>query len=301
MFAYWRNTVENQVALLHANGLPAQPRQPVPLSTIDPIRRFGDVYFGQLARRLTLSTFLGIAACLVAPGLVLAQAESSIVELRRQATAGEPAAMARYGRALALGEGVTKNQEQAIDWLRKAAERGNVQGMYWFATMLYAGEGGPANPALAVSWLKRASENGHLSSMYLLAQAYATGQGVPQNPGLAYAWVTIVANSAPLQNPQNASLKEFKQKTSELQQNLLKSLDAQTKTKADQQAAIWVVGTQPQIDVSVTPSQNPAPEPVRPPPSPSPSPSSSPSPAALPPTPGSTGYRSAPTAHRGAN
>ncbi len=196
-----------------------------------------------------------VVACLLGLSLgvatqVRAQAEASIVELRRQALAGEVNGMARYGRAMALGEGVTKNQEQALDWLRKAAERGSVQAMYWFASMLYGGEGGPANQTLAVSWLKRASENGHLSSMLVLAQAYASGQGAPQNQALAYAWISIVANAAPLQNPQNASLKEFKQKAVDLQQNLVKTLDPQTKTKADQQAAQWVAGTQPLIEPS---------------------------------------------------
>ncbi len=285
--------MENQEASLLVKSLRARPGQPNPLGRMKPIHACSALYFMQWVRRLSLASLLGIAACLFTPSKVFAQAEASIVELRRQAIAGEAGAMARYGRAMALGEGVTKNQEQAIDWLRKAAERGNVQGMYWYATMLYAGEGGPANPTLAVSWLKRASENGHLSSMYLLAQAYATGQGASQNTGAAYAWITIVANSAPLQNPQNTSLKEFKQKTSELQQNLLKSLDAQTKIRADQQAAVWVVGTQPQVDVSPVPTQNSAPAPQRPLPSPSS--------ATLPATPGSAGLPAAPLPVPGAD
>jgi uncharacterized protein len=190
---------------------------------------------------------------------VFAQSESGTAETRALALAGDASAMARYGRAMALGDGITKNQEQAIDWLRKAAERGNVQGMYWYASMLYSGEGGPANPALAVSWLKRASENGHLSSMFALAQAYSSGQGTKQNRALAYAWSSIVANSTPLQNPQNASLKEFKQKASDLQQSLAKALDAQTKARADQQAANWVIGTQPSIDEAQTGATSPSP------------------------------------------
>ncbi len=291
--------MENQVALLPSNKLDARPSRPDRLIKLESIRQFSDLYLSRWAQRLTVVSFLGILACLLAPGMVLAQAESSIVEIRRQATAGEVSAMARYGRALALGEGVTKNQEQAIDWLRKAAERGNVQGMYWYATMLYAGEGGPANQTLAVSWLRRASENGHLSSMFLLAQAYGTGQGAPENSGLAYAWITIVANSAPLQSPQNASLREFKQKTQELQQNLLKSLDSQTKTRADQQAAKWVVGTQPQVDPSVAPPQNSIPQPQTPPAAPGPD--TAPKSGSLPATPEATGLPPAPLPVPGAD
>ncbi len=285
--------MENQVALLPVNGFHARSQQREPRVRMGSMRGFSLRSFSEKAPQLMLAALLGITACLVTPSKVFAQTESSIVDIRRPAIAGDTAAMARYGRALALGEGITKNQEQAIDWLRKAAERGNVQGMYWYASMLYAGEGGPANPTLAVSWLRRASENGHLSSMYLLAQAHTTGQGVPKNIGLAYAWITIVANSAPLQNPQNVSLKEFKQKTSDLQQDLLKSLDAQTRTKADQQAAIWVVGTQPQVDANAPPTQHSKAEPVRPLPSPSS--------AALPATPGSIGLPPAPLPVPGAD
>jgi uncharacterized protein len=234
--------VENQVALLQVNQ-PKAIRQPI------------DSFAARCMAPRLLITLCLIAICSMASGLLLtspafAQTEPSIVEFRRQALAGEANGMARYGRAMALGEGITKNQEQALDWLRKAAERGSVQGMYWYASMLYTGEGGPANPTLAVSWLKRASENGHLSSMFTLAQAYANGQGTVQNMGLAYAWISIVANSAPLQNPQNESLKEFKQRATDLRQNLVKTLDAQTKAKADQQAGAWVLGTQPQVETS---------------------------------------------------
>jgi uncharacterized protein len=236
MFDYWRNTVENQVALLLAPSMTIKhPQHSVKHASW---------------RFVCALPFVAAAVFTVAPIESFAQTESSIVEIRRQAVAGDAAAMARYGRAMALGEGITKNQEQAIDWLRKAAERGSVQGMYWYASMLFSGEGGPANPTLAVSWLKRSAESGHLSSMFTLAQAYGNGQGTTQNHALAYAWISIVAGSAPLQNPQNPSLKDFKQRTIDLQQSLSKLLDAPTKAKAEQQASQWTVGNQPQIESS---------------------------------------------------
>jgi uncharacterized protein len=309
MFAYWRNTVENQGALWLMNNLfavkdwAAQGLRPA--------------MFAATARTFTLTLALTLSAGFLLPQTVAAQTDTTIVELRRQANAGDANAMARYGRAMALGEGITKNQEQAIDWLRKAAERGNVQGMYWYSTMLLTGEGVPANQPLAVSWLRRASENGHLSSMFTLAQAYATGQGIAQNLALAYAWTTIVVNAAPLQNPANNSLRDFKQRASDIQQSLAKSLDPQLKSRAEQQAAAWVIGTQPQLDAGsptppgAAPPSNTARPPSGPPNSPSNNSSATPggglssgasaAPATLPATPAAIGLPPAPQPVPGAD
>jgi hypothetical protein len=71
-----------------------------------------------------------------------------------------PVANGNYAQAQELlgimyhkGQGVTEDQQSAIEWLTKAAESGRPLAQHYLATMTYAGVGTPVDPVRALMWL----------------------------------------------------------------------------------------------------------------------------------------------------
>ena len=60
--------------------------------------------------------------------------------------------------------------------------------------MYYAkGEGVPKDDAEAVKWYRKAAEHGYANGQYKLGAIYANGQGVPQDYAEAYVWLSLAA------------------------------------------------------------------------------------------------------------
>ncbi len=60
--------------------------------------------------------------------------------------------------------------------------------------IMYAnGEGVPKDDTQAVYWFRKAAEQGYARGQYNLAGMYANGEGVPEDYVQAYAWYSIAA------------------------------------------------------------------------------------------------------------
>jgi len=119
-----------------------------------------------------------------------AQAQSSpreaaknktISDLKEVAYAGDANAQVQLGVIYLTGDGVTKDDAEAVKWLRKAADQDNALGERYLAEMYYKGRGVPSDNEEAAKYLRMAAEHEDAQSQYNLAVLYTKGQGVPRN------------------------------------------------------------------------------------------------------------------------
>jgi TPR repeat protein len=134
----------------------------------------------------------------VAPVLAQSSEQASsrkkgIADLREIAYAGNVAAQVQLGVIYLTGDGVPKDDAEAVKWLRKAADQDNAVAERYLAEMYFKGRGVPADPAEAAKWLRSASEQGDAQSEYNLAVLYTEGQGVPRNVKFAADWMRKAA------------------------------------------------------------------------------------------------------------
>ncbi|MCU1340779.1 MAG: Sel1 domain protein repeat-containing protein, partial [Candidatus Acidoferrum typicum] len=129
-----------------------------------------------------------MAALLLHPG-GLAQAQSSdqalakqkvIADLKEMANAGDVKSQVQIGLAYLTGDGVHKDEAEALKWLRKAADQDNPIAERYLAEMYFKGRGVTADNAEAAKWLRMAAEQGDAQSQHNLAVLYTEGLGVPR-------------------------------------------------------------------------------------------------------------------------
>jgi hypothetical protein len=80
-----------------------------------------------------------------------------IAALRRRAESGDATAQTRLGRKYEDGEGVAKDEREAVAWYRNAAEQGNAWGQYNLGDMYEYGKGVVKDEREAVAWYRKAA------------------------------------------------------------------------------------------------------------------------------------------------
>jgi TPR repeat protein len=80
-----------------------------------------------------------------------------------------------------------------VQWFRKAAEQGHAMAQFNLGVMYANGEGVPKDDAEAVKWFRKAAEQGDAKAQFNLGVMYAEGRGVPRNDVAAYAWMNLAA------------------------------------------------------------------------------------------------------------
>ncbi len=86
----------------------------------------------------------------------------------------------------ATGEGVTKDEVEAVKWYRKAADQGLAIASYNLGNMYSGGRGVAKDEAESLMWWRKAADQGHATAQNLLGSMYETGASY-QNGGLAVA------------------------------------------------------------------------------------------------------------------
>jgi TPR repeat protein len=145
-------------------------------------------------------TILFATLFLVASSLVAAQSsgqasprQKAIADLKEMAYAGDVTSQVRLGVIYLTGDGVAKDDAEAMKWLRKAADQDNALAERYLAEMYFKGRGVPANNMEAAKWLRMAAEQGDAESEHNLAVLYAQGLGVPRNLKQAVEWMRKAA------------------------------------------------------------------------------------------------------------
>jgi TPR repeat protein len=91
--------------------------------------------------------------------------------------------------------GLAKDDVQAVMWLRKAADQGHSRAQYKLAWMYAYGEGGLAKDDIqAVAWFRKAADQGDADAQYTLGAMYGLGKGVAMDVVQSYMWIELAAN-----------------------------------------------------------------------------------------------------------
>ena len=80
-----------------------------------------------------------------------------------------------------------------FDAVKKAAEQGQTDAQGTLDVMYYRGEGVPKDDAEAVRWFRQAAEQGHAVAQGTLGAMYANGYGVPEDDAEAVRWYSRAA------------------------------------------------------------------------------------------------------------
>ncbi len=80
-------------------------------------------------------------------------------------------------------------------WLwRPLAEQGNADAQFYLGLMNESGQGVPRNDAEAIKWYLKAADQDLAVAQFNLATMYAKGRGVPQNEREAAKWYRLAAD-----------------------------------------------------------------------------------------------------------
>jgi uncharacterized protein len=93
----------------------------------------------------------------------------------------------------ANGQGVPRNDAEAVKWDRLAADQGDTNAQTFLGFSYANGQGVPRNYAEAVKWYRLAAEQGNVVAQYDLGLMYNDGNGVPQDYVRAHMWFNLSA------------------------------------------------------------------------------------------------------------
>ena len=145
---------------------------------------------------LVLAVAMLFLPCLSAQAQSLdrgAARKKAIADLKEIAYAGDVSAQVQLGVIYLTGDGVTKDDAEAVKWLRKAADQDNALAERYLAEMYFKGRGITADHAEAARLLQMASAQGDAQSEYNLAVLYTQGDGLPRNAKDAANWMRKAA------------------------------------------------------------------------------------------------------------
>ena len=120
-------------------------------------------------------------------------AQDDLDTLRQAAEQGDAEAQFVLGSRYANGEGVLKDEAEAVRWYRLAAEQGHTVAQLALGLMYANGEGVLKDEAEAVRWYRLAAESGEAITQYVLGQMYVLEQGARKDFGLAHMWLNIAS------------------------------------------------------------------------------------------------------------
>ena len=152
-------------------------------------------------------------------------------ELKQLASDGSSRAQSCLGVMLHFGNGVSRDDKEAVKWFKQAADQGYAFAHYHLGFMYYFGHdvpkdapealnyyrkaGGPGSfvcPVQSrsdvcqsecvpkdirevVKWFTKAAEQGYANAQFHLGVAYHNGNGVSQHDIRSYAWHSLAASS----------------------------------------------------------------------------------------------------------
>jgi TPR repeat protein len=134
---------------------------------------------------------LSLIIFLLAPlgGAARAGAAPAIAELRTLAHGGDPEAALVLGMRYRDGDGVPRDEEEALKWYRLSADQGHAAGMDNVGFMHLRGLGVPQDFNIAAAYFKGAAAKGDDQGLFNLGGCYFSGQGVDQDYSKAIeAW-----------------------------------------------------------------------------------------------------------------
>jgi len=106
---------------------------------------------------------------------------------------GNAEAQFQTGLIYVNGQGITKDDKQAVGWFAKAAEQGHMEAQTKLGFMYATGRGVAQNYNQAFYWCYKAAGQGDVIAQFNLGLMYAKGQGVLRDNSLAFSWYSKAA------------------------------------------------------------------------------------------------------------
>lgn len=178
-----------------------------------------------------------------------------VAEYRKAAQQGDAIAQYNLGCAYVNGNGITKNEIQAVYWYRKAAEQGIASAQNNLGYSYGNGRGINKDDAQAVIWYRKAAEQGERYAQHNLGVMYENGTGVAKDETQAIAWyhkaaeqghasamaaekrlIEKIALEKKLEEERQARIKRELEQKQEAERQARIKLEIQQKQEAERQA-----------------------------------------------------------------
>src|SRR5439155_149495 len=117
--------------------------------------------------------------------------QKPIEEVKAKAEAGDAESQVELGRRYDEGEGVAKDQVEAVKWFRKAAEQNYAEAQFDLGGCYDEGEGVAKDQVEAVKWYRKAAEQNYATAQENLGVCYVSGEGVAEDLVEAYKWLLL--------------------------------------------------------------------------------------------------------------
>jgi uncharacterized protein len=147
---------------------------------------------------------------------------------------GDADAQFHLGVMYESGQGVLRNDAEAINWYRKAAEQNDAVAQFNLGVM-YA-KGVSPNRAEAALWYRLAADHGLAGAQFNLGMMYAEGQGVSQDYVQAHMWLNLAAAQIP------ALGKGQRNSTIDARDRVVSEMTPRQLVEAQQLAFEWMAG-----------------------------------------------------------
>ena len=122
------------------------------------------------------------AACFAIAVFAQGQNVMSSDETKRKAEAGDAMAQVQYAQMLYMGQGMEKNEAEALKWYLKSAESGNHYAQANLGLFFQTGGCGVKEDiAKAIEWYGKAAKQGNTHAQFYLARLYEDGNGVEKD------------------------------------------------------------------------------------------------------------------------
>lgn len=161
----------------------------------------------QLRAPCVLKPLRGLFALVVfVLGAAVALAQSDLATLRAQAEAGDPVALNALGNLYANGQGVTRDDAEALRQYTLSAERSYAPANFNLGMMYELGRGVSTDITRAFSYYLKAAQQGFAPAQYNVGNMYAGGLGVGQDNFEAVLWFTQAADQGVAEAQYNLGL-----------------------------------------------------------------------------------------------
>lgn len=127
--------------------------------------------------------FLGVCAAFSA------EEKRGAAEWQGLAEKGDAEGQFQYAELLGKGQGVPRDEFEAVRFLRKSAEQGFAKAQAALGSRLKSGNGVEQDVVEALGWLEKAAEQGELAAQTTVALCYVSGDGTPRNEVAGARWL----------------------------------------------------------------------------------------------------------------
>ena len=126
---------------------------------------------------------------------------------KAKAKKGDASAQFNLGFMYDTGNGVAKDEAEAVKWYRKAADQGHAIAQFNLGLMYDNGNGVALDEAEAVKWYRKAADQGDASAQHNLGLMYGKGDGVAKDEVEAVKWFRKAADQGVANAQHNLGLR----------------------------------------------------------------------------------------------